>query len=169
LIVTILFDPRLWLAVVLWTAAVTLGGYWKGGKDNEADHITAQLKQERAARDTEQELRRMQNRDTSAYITRTYKQQERANALPPIVLIEDCAVPAAVGRVLNDAQRGMSADAGTGPDPGAAAETVDSTCAAELNICKRNYAEVAIPNAAQLAEIQRQWESVRKLINKPEK
>jgi hypothetical protein len=160
-----LLSPSFWLAVVLWTAAVAFGGYWKGAKDERAEHTANQLQAERAARDTEQEITRINNRSTADYISRVRKQQERADALPDIVLIEDCRVPAAIGRVLNDAQV-MPDDAGTGSDPGRTAETVDSTCAAELNICKRNYAEVAVPAIEQVKEIQRQWESTRALMNK---
>lgn len=162
---TMLFDPRFLLAVVLWTAAVAFGGYWKGGKDNEAGWTRKQLAAERQARDTEQEITRLNNRATTDYIARIRKQQERANGLPPIILTEDCRVPADIGRVLNDAQR-LPDDAGTEPGPGRAAQTVDSTCAAELDICKRNYAEVAVPAIEQVKEIQRQWESTRALINK---
>jgi hypothetical protein len=162
---SILFDPRFWLAVVLWTAVVAFGGYWKGGKDERADWTAKQLQAERAARETEQEITRMNNRATADYVARIRKQQEKARALPPIILTEDCRVPAAIGRVLNDAQR-LPDDAGTESDPGRAAQTVDSTCAAELNIAKRNYAEVCIPAIEQVKEIQRQWESTRALINK---
>lgn len=162
---TILFDPRFWLAVVLWTAAVAFGGYWKGGKDNEARHTANQLKAEREARDTEQEITRINNRSTADYIDRIRKQQERADAMPPIILAEDCTVPAAIGRVLNDAQR-LPDDAGTESGAGGTAQTVDSTCAAELDIAKRNYAERCVPAIEQVKEIQRQWESTRALINK---
>ena len=162
---TILFDPRFWLAVALLTAASAFGGYWKGAKDERTDQAASRLQAEREARETEQELRRMQNRDTSAYIARIRKQQERARELPPIILAEDCTVPADTGRVLNDAQR-LPGDAGTGPGSGAATQTVDSTCAAELDIAKRNYAEVCVPAIEQVKEIQRQWESTRALLNK---
>jgi hypothetical protein len=168
LIVTILFDPRFLLAVVLWTAAVAFGGYWKGGKDERADWTAKQLQAERQARETEQELIRMNNRATADYVTRIRKQQEKARALPPIILTEDCRVPAAVGRVLNDAQV-MPDDAGTRSGTGAAAETIDSTCASELEIAKRNYAESCIPNAEALKELQKRWNETRKLINPPEK
>lgn len=163
-----LFTPQFWFAVVLWTAAVALGGYWKGTKDERADWTAGQLQAERQARETEQEITRMTNRATAEYVARIRKQQEKARALPPIVLTEDCRVPANIVRVLSDAQR-MPADAGTGPGTGAAAETADSTCAAELEIAKRNYAEVAIPNAEQLRELQKRWIETRKLINHTEK
>lgn len=162
---TILFDPRTWLAIVIWTALVAATGYWKGGKDNETDWIAKQLQAERQSRETEQELTRMNNRSTADYVARVRKQEQKAHALPTITLVEDCRVPAAIGRVLNDAQV-MSNDAGTRSGTGPAAETVDSACAAELNICKRNYAEVAIPNALQLQELQKRWNETRALINR---
>lgn len=159
-----LLDPRIWLAVVLWTAAVAFGGYWKGSKDERAEHTANQLKAERQARETEQEITRINNRATADYVVRVRKQQERADALPPIILTEDCRVPAAVGRVLNDAQR-LPDDAGTESGTGGTAQTVDSTCAAELDICKRNYAESCVPNAEQLTEVQQRWKDVQRLIN----
>jgi hypothetical protein len=162
---TLLISPQFWLAVVLWTAAVAFVGYWKGGKDERTEHTANQLQAEREARDTEQEITRINNRSTADYISRVRKQQERADALPDIVLIEDCTVPAAIGRVLNDAQR-LPDDARTESDTGRAAQTVDSTCAAELDIAKRNYAERCVPAIEQVKEIQRQWESTRALINK---
>jgi TolA-binding protein len=165
---SILFNPSFWLAVVLWTAAVAFGGHWKGGKDADAEHQRAVAKATEQARQTEQDIRSMQDRNTLRYLDRMHQQQEKARALPPIILTEDCRVPAAVGRVLNDAQR-LPDDAGTEPGIGAAAETVDSTCAAELEIAKRNYAESCIPNAEALKELQKRWNETRKLINPPEK
>ena len=164
----LLFDPKFWLAVVLWTAAVAIGGYWKGGKDERADWIEKQAKAAEQARETEQEITRMNNRATSAYLARVIRQQEKARALPKITLPADCAVPAASGGVLNDAQR-LPEDAGPGPDYRPAAPAIDSTCAAELDICKRNYAESCVPNAEQLKEVQQRWKDVQRLINQHSK
>jgi hypothetical protein len=157
-------NPYFWIGIALWSAAMFGTGYWKGTKDERAAHTAAQLEQEREARETEQELTRMNNRGTAAYVARVRKQEQKAHGLPTITLIDDCTVPAAAGRLLNDAQR-MPDDAGTGPGTGAAAEAVDSTCSAELDICKRNYAEVCAPNAEQLKELQQRWEATRNLIN----
>lgn len=44
------------------------------------------------------------------------------------------------------------------------AET-DSTCSAELDVAKRNYAEVCVPNAQQLDELQKRWELMRPVVN----
>jgi hypothetical protein len=160
-----LFDPRLWLAAVLWTAAVALAGYWKGAKDERADELRDQIKAVEQARQTETDLRRMQDRATLRYLDRMHAQQEKAHGLPPIILTDDCTVPAAAGRLLNDAQR-MPDDAGTGPGTSAAAEAVDSTCSAELDICKRNYSEVCIPNALALSELQQRWRDTQAIINR---
>lgn len=159
-----IFDPRLWLAIVLWTGLASGLAYLKGGKDERAESIADQAKAAQQARETEQELQRLNNRDTAAYIARVRQQEERAHALPKISLVNDCPVPADAGRVLNDAQR-VPGDAGTGPGSGATAPATDSTCAAELDIAKRNYAEVCIPNAEQLKELQRRWEVTRAAIN----
>lgn len=160
-----LFDPRLWLAIVLWTALASGMAYLKGGKDERADFIADQAKAAAEARETEHELQRLNNRDTAAYVARVRKQEEKAHALPKISFANDCTVPADAGRVLNDAQR-LPDDAGAGSGSGAAAEAADSTCAAELDIAKRNYAEVCIPNAEQLKELQARWEKTRARINR---
>lgn len=160
-----LFDPRLWLAVVVWTALASGLAYLKGGKDERAETIAAQAKAAAEARETEHELQRINNRDTAAYVGRVRKQEERAHALPKIIIDNDCTVPADAGRVLNDAQR-VPDDAGDRSGAGTASEAVDSTCAAELDIAKRNYAEVCIPNAEQLKELQARWEKTRARINR---
>ena len=159
-----LLDPRLWLAMLLSIAFAGGMGYLKGGKDESADRDRAQAKAAAEARDAESELQRLGNRWTAAYIDRVIKQQEKARALPTITLAADCAVPADVGRVLNDARR-LPGDAGTGSATGPTGEAVDSTCAAELDIAKRNYAEVCVPNAEQLTELQRRWDETRSRLN----
>lgn len=161
---TILLDPRLWLGAVLWTVLVAGLGYAKGAKDERADIAVDQVKAVEQARDVEQELQRFNNRATAAYVGRLLKQQEKARALPTITLVHDCAVPASAGQLLNDAQR-LPDDAGDRSGLGAATEAVDSTCAAELDIAKRNYAEVCIPNAEQLREVQKRWEETRQRLN----
>ena len=160
----ILLDPKIWLAALLWTGAASGLGYWKGGKDNEARHTRQALKDEKQARETETELARMNNRATTIYLDRVASQQRKANALPKITLPADCAVPADIGGLLNDAQQHLPADAGTGTDAGAATPVADSTCSAELEIAKRNYAEVCLPNADQLRELQQRWELTRKAL-----
>jgi hypothetical protein len=160
----LLFDPRFWLAVVLWTAAVAFAGYWKGGKDERADWTAKQMQAEREARETEQEITRMNNRSTASYVARVRKQEQKSHGLKTITLVDDCRVPADIGSVLNDA-RLLPEDAGPGSGTGAAAKAVDSTCAAELDIAKRNYAEVCVPNAEQLKELQQRWKDVQALIN----
>jgi hypothetical protein len=158
-------DPRLWLAFLL-TIAITGGAcYLKGGKAARAEADRAHAKAVAAARDTEAELQRLNNRWTSDYIGRVRSQQEKSHALPIITLVSDCTVPAAVGRVLNDAQR-LPGDAGAGSGAGAAGAEADSTCAAELDIAKRNYADVCIPNAEQLSELQARWEQTRAIVNR---
>jgi hypothetical protein len=77
-------------------------------------------------------------------------------------------VSADVGRLLNDAQLGVRDDAGSRPGAGAAGKETDSTCGAELDIAKRNYAEVCVPNAEQLTELQERWAVVQKKVNREE-
>jgi hypothetical protein len=161
-------DPRLWLACLL-TIAVTGGAcYMKGVKDERVAIDRAHANAVDAARATENELQRLNNRWTSDYIGRVLSQQEKSRALPTITLVNDCTVPAAVGRVLNDAQR-LPGDAGAGSGAGAAGAEADSTCAAELDIAKRNYAEVCVPNAEQLTELQRRWKQVRLALERERK
>jgi hypothetical protein len=163
-----MFDPRLWLAIVLAVGAATGLGYRKGVKDERDEILLEQAKAAAEARETEGELQRVGNRATSAYLDRMLKQQEKARALPPITLVNDCPVPGAAIGVLNDAQR-MPGDAGTGSSAGAAGTQADSSCAAELDIAKRNYAEICIPNAEQLTAIQERWETTRTLVNRGRK
>lgn len=158
-------DPRLWLALLAIVITAALSGFAYGVHVTHMEQARQLATDTQAARDTEGELQRLQNRATTAYIDRTEITQEKAHALPKITLDADCRVPAAVGGVLNAAQR-LSGDAGAGPDIGAAGAAVDSTCAAELDIAKRNYAEVCEPNAAQLTELQARWEMVRAAINR---
>lgn len=159
-----ILNPYLLLALAFWTSGMLTLGYWKGGKDERADWIKQQAKAAEQARENEQELTRMNNRSTALYVARARDQERKARALPKIEIPMDCTVPAAAGRVLNDAQR-LPEDAGAGPGIGAAAEAVDSSCAAELEICKRNYVEVAIPNALQLQELQQRWRDTQSIIN----
>lgn len=161
----IFFDPRFWLAIVLWTAGVAFVAHYRGANVERLEMIAEQAKVAAQARETEQDLQRLNNRDTAAYITRILKQQEKSRALPKITLVTDCAVPADVGRVLNDAQR-LPSDAGTGSGSGTASPAADSTCAAELDIAKRNYADVCIPNAEQLTALQKRWNETRARINR---
>lgn len=163
-----ILDPRLWLAALVLFAATALGFHFEGKAAQRKDDAAQLLKNVSAARESENELQRINARATSAYIDRVRKQMERAHALPKIALPDDCAVPADVGRVLNDAQLGVRADAGPGSAASAASAAVDSTCAAELDIAKRNYAEVCLPNAEQLTELQERWALVKKRVNREE-
>lgn len=160
-----ILDPRLWLAFLLTMLLSAGAGYLKGGKDQRSEDATERAKAVAQAHQTEQDVQHMQNRATLRYLDNMHAQQEKAHALPKITLAHDCVVPAAVVGVLNDAQR-LPGDAGTGPGPSAAGPQADSSCAAELDICKRNYAEVCQPNAMQLTEIQQRWNDVRALINR---
>lgn len=160
----IYLDPRFWLAIVLAAGIGTVGGCVKGAKD---ERNTAEIEHARKvaeAVDVERELQAVANGWTSDYINRLTKQNEAARALPRITLVNDCAVPAAVGRVLNDAQS-LYPDAGSGPSTGPASAEVDSTCAAELEIAKRNYADVCTPNAEQLTELQERWRRTAEAVN----
>lgn len=161
-------DPRLWLGFVL-ALLLSIGlAYHKGGRDMRAEFAARQARAVAAAREAEGEIQRLNNRAIAAYIGRLNQQLEKAHALPKIALADDCAVPADVGRVLDDAQR-LPGDAGTGSGAGAAGAPADSTCAAELDIAKRNYAEVCLPNAAQLTELQARWEQTRAIVNQGRK
>jgi hypothetical protein len=159
-------NPGVWLALFLAIAALFGAGYWHRGTVDDAKYAAQQLKDVTAAREADNELQRINNRATTVYIDRVNKQLEKARALPKIALPADCPVPADVGGVLNDAQLGMRTDARPGPGAGAIGQTVDSTCAAELDIAKRNYVEVCIPNAEQLTELQARWALVQSKVNR---
>ncbi|HYD79854.1 MAG TPA: hypothetical protein VEC06_08595 [Paucimonas sp.] len=159
-----LLDPRLWLAFLVTIALSLATGYVKGKRDERSETERKQLKAIAKVRDDELELQRLNNRWTGAYVGRMTKQQEKARALPTISIAHDCAVPAAAGSVLNDAQR-LPDDAGPGSGARPAGQAIDSTCTAELNICKRNYAEVCVPNAEQLTELQQRWRVMQQRIN----
>lgn len=144
--------------------AVVLGIFYAGMRVNESKWLKKQADAVEKALDGERALQLDSNSRTLNYIANLQKQLEKAHALPKITLVNDCAVPAAIGRLLNDAQR-MHPDAATRSDPEPAAPAVDSTCAAELEIAKRNYAEFCIPNAQQLTEVQERWEKTREFVN----
>lgn len=148
------------LSLVALCCACELHGRHAEAKKWEAKIAASSI----AARETEAELSRLQSKSTYAYLNSVLAQKEKANALPTIVFPVDCAVPASAIRLLNDATRMPSDTGATGPIDGTT-EIVDSTCAKQLNICKRNYAEACIPNAQQLEEIQRQWDIVRDKYN----
>jgi hypothetical protein len=145
--------------------AIALGLFYAGMRVQAAGELKRQVDAISSALEGERSLQDAINASTSDYINGLQKKAEAARALPKITLDHDCTVPAAVGGVLNDAQ-GVHADAGAESGAGAAGPAVDSTCAAELDIAKRNYAEVCVPNAEQLTELQRQWNLVRDAINK---
>ncbi|GGI16472.1 hypothetical protein [Oxalicibacterium faecigallinarum] len=153
-------DPYLGVLKAVVIIAGALGLIWLGMKVERAGWEKKQRLAIERALDGERALQAEINQSTSDYIDQLKRQIARANALPKITMANDCTVPAAVGSVLNDAQR-MHADAGDESGTGAARPAADSTCAAELDIAKRNYAEVCIPNAAQLNKLQEQWELVR--------
>lgn len=161
-------NPGIWLAFLLAFGATAIGFHFEGKSAQRKEDAARQLKDISAARESENELQRINARATSAYIERIRKQLEKASALPKIALPVDCPVPVDVGRLLNDAQLGVRDDAGSGPDTGAAGAETDSTCAAELDIAKRNYAEVCVPNAEQLTEIQERWAATKKKVNREE-
>ncbi len=76
--------------------------------------------------------------------------------------LANCVVgPAAIG-VLNDAgMSGAPASAARAGPAAAETETSRSNCAAELDVCRRNYTDVCVPNEVQLGDLQR---FTRKLI-----
>lgn len=157
-------EPYIGILKAIAFLAVVLGLLWVGMRIERAGWVEKEKKAVEKALDGERELRAVSDGWTSDYINRIAKQLEAARAKPKITLVNDCPVPAAVGGMLNDAQR-MHTDAGTGSSPGTTSQEVDSACAAELDIAKRNYAEVCVPNAEQLTEIQTRWEKTRKLIS----
>lgn len=159
-----LIDPYLGMIKGAAIVAAVLGLVWAGMRIERSGWVEKQKRAVEQALEGERALQAEINQSTSDYIVWLQKQRKASDALPKITLVNDCPVPAAVGSVLNDAQR-MHADAGDESGVGPAGATVDSTCAAELDIAKRNYAEVCIPNAAQLNKLQEQWELVRKRFN----
>lgn len=107
-------DPYMGMIKGAAIVAAVLGLVWAGMRIERAGWIEKQKKAIEKAIDGERELRSVSDGWTSDYIVRIDKQLEAARAQPKITLVNDCAVPAAVGRLLNDSQR-MHADAGTGP------------------------------------------------------
>tara|TARA_R110001599_G_scaffold171353_1_gene362449 strand:+ start:463944 stop:464438 length:495 start_codon:yes stop_codon:yes gene_type:complete len=159
-----LLDPYLGIIKAAIIIAAILGIFYAGMRFNESKWLKKQADAVNQARATESDLQDKANQWTSDYINRLQNQLKAAHALPKVTLDHDCPVPAAVGGLLNDAQR-MPEDAGTGSSSRSASETVDSTCAAELEIAKRNYAEVCIPNAQHLTELRDRWKKTREIVN----
>ncbi len=126
----------------------------------QAKVVASELKAAKTAVDINNEMQRL----TASYNASQHVQQEKAHALPKITLPVDCTVPIDVVRLLDTATH-MPKDAGSSFRTESPTKTV--TCSAELDLCKRNYAEVCVPNALQLEEIQKQWETVRDKINVP--
>ncbi len=109
----------------------------KGANQASVRHADALLEQEQTAAKNEKDFRRVLNE----------KNRELAN----------CRVDAELIGVLDDAARmpGAARDPGEPrPGPAAAVPAPDSTCEAELGICRANYADVCVPNALQLRDLQ---------------
>lgn len=104
---------------------MVLGIFYAGTRYNESKWLKKQADAVVQTLDGERELSDLSNQATSDYIVRLQSQLKAANALPKITLVNDCPVPAAVGRLLNDAQRvhsdaptgSGSSDTGKGADP----------------------------------------------------
>lgn len=158
-------DPRFWLSVVISLLTGFGLGYHKGAKDKEAEQVKAAAKQTTKTLETERKVKTIQNKGTANYVAGVIRKERKAREYPPIIIRNDCAVPAAVGQLLNDAQQ-LPEVPGPESGIGSARPAVDSTCAAELEIAKRNYAEVCVPNAMQLDTIRQQWSEVTQELNK---
>ena len=105
-------------------------------------------------------------------------QREKARAInlainETLAALPECVIPGRVVGLLDDATRAAASPPGPGPpgQPGPPQSPVDpapdSTCAAQLDICARNYSEVAIPNAIERDEIRRLYNEVKTKINGP--
>jgi hypothetical protein len=80
---------------------------------------------------------------------------------------ESCVVPGAAVRMLDNATDPNGADyAGSSGKPGPAVSTADSTCAEQLDIARRNYREVCLPNAKERDELRNLYNDTRDVINK---
>lgn len=106
-------NPYIIIAFLIALAGSAVGGYVKGGNDKEATLAAENAKKVELALEHERALQATINAATSDFINAQKKQLEKAYALPKIKLVNDCTVPADVGRLLNDAQR-VHSDAGTG-------------------------------------------------------
>lgn len=160
-----LIDPYLGILKAAVILAGVLGLIWLGMRLERTGWVEKQNRAIEKALDGERALQNKINQSTSDYINSLHEQRKAAHALPKITLVNDCAVPGNVGGVLNDAQR-MHANASNESGVSSTSTTVNSTCAAELDIAKRNYAEVCVPNALQLNKLQEQWDLTRNAINK---
>lgn len=144
--------------------ALCFGCYLYG---EHAERESAQAKltaAEKKAAELQTRLDALPSKADADYTAAIKTQTEKAYAQPKIVLQRDCAVPAAAVRVLNDAAS-MPGDARPAAGPEKPAAIADATCAAELELARRNYAEVCVPNAIQLQAIQAEWQTVREAMN----
>ena len=107
-------------------------------------------------------------------------QREKAHAINQAITntlaaLPECVIPGRVVGLLNDAERTPDpAGPGSAGEPGPPQPAADpsrepaaSSCTAELAICSRNYADVAVPNAIERDEIRRLYNEVKAKINGP--
>jgi hypothetical protein len=153
------FIPAPYLYAGLFLAGLAAGGYgvhtWH--KAQRVDTIER-------ARTSEQGFQRVARQADVRYIERLHDQaaaaQTNAKAWERAMLetnyqLAQCRVGADAVGLLNAAgMPGAAADPAQ-PRPGSAtaAPARDSNAAAELGVCRRNYAEVCVPNAVQLEEL----------------
>lgn len=162
--------PYLYLAV--FVAGLAGGGYgvhtWYKAQRVEAIQD---------ARVTERDGARLGNQADVRYLDRMLEQRAHAEtnatayerALNEANLeLAYCRVDVRTLGVLNAAGAAEPAGAAGSAGPGAApAEAArDSTAAAELDVCRANYAEVCVPNAEQLRRLQRWYLDLRERFNK---
>ena len=132
-------------------------------------------------RETDADLQRMATVAGSRTEAMLTFQREKSRAIDKAITaslagLPQCVVPGAVVGLLNDATRAPdAADPGSPGGPGPAQPAADparpafapSSCSAELAICARNYAEVAIPNAIERDELRRLYNEVKDRVNRP--
>lgn len=152
------------LAGLLLFCALCFGCYLYGERAERESWQAKLTAAEKKAAELQAKLDAMPAQAATSYAASITKQKEKSDALPKIVLQRDCPVPAAAVRVLNDAAR-MPEDARPAASAEKPAASVDATCAAELELARRNYSEVCVPNAIQLQAIQAEWQKVREVMN----
>lgn len=151
-------------APYIW-AGLFLAGVLSGGYAVNTWHKAQRVDAIETARKDERSLQKGANQAGVRYADALLEQQQTADKNAKDfrrVLNEknrqlaDCRVDAELVGVLDDAARMPRAAGDPGeprPGPAPALPAPDSTCEAELGTCRRNYAEVCVPNAIHLRDL----------------
>lgn len=152
--------PAPWIWAGLFLAGVLSGGY--------GTHTWYQAQRVSAIEKARKDERTLQNGANQASVRhadalleqRLTAEKNESNFRKAINAtnreLADCRVSADVVSVLDEAGvSGLAGDPGeSGSGTARAAPAPDSTCAVELDKCRANYADVCVPNAIQLRDLQ---------------